>query len=126
MLDRCESAVLRLEQLTQSSMAASSSHSLSLEIASRSELLTTKRPHALVQARQKRTLTMQSSLSIAMQKCCLTRLTSFLGSVESRLESIGPMEVLRRGYSLTQDSSGKVVRSIQNVQRRATITYSSR
>ena len=46
----------------------------------------------------------------------MTRLTSSLGSVESRLESIGPMEVLRRGYSLTQDSSGKVVRSIQNVQ----------
>ena len=114
MVDRCESVVLRLEQLAQSSLAASL-HALSLRIASRSEFLATKRPHALVQARQKRTLNIQSSLSNAMQ-LCLTRLASSLGSMESRLESIGPMEVLRRGYSLTQDSSGKVIRSIKNVK----------
>jgi len=36
-------------------------------------------------------------------------------SLSRRLRSVGPEEVLRRGYSLTTDSSGRLVRRIASV-----------
>jgi exodeoxyribonuclease VII large subunit len=113
-LERCCSSLVHVEQKVLSSMN-SFIHRLSLHIASRAELLVSKRPHALVQSRQKKVMIMQASLRAATTKN-LTNTAHRIGSLESRLESIGPIEVLRRGFSLTQDSSGNIVRSSKNVQ----------
>jgi exodeoxyribonuclease VII large subunit len=112
-LERWSSSIHNSAQLSKSSMA-SFIHTLMLRVASISEALSSRRPHALVQARQKRMLTMQSSLSKAVNKQ-MALILNRIESLHSRLESIGPMEVFRRGFSLTLDSSGKVIRSIENV-----------
>jgi exodeoxyribonuclease VII large subunit len=90
-------------------------NSLTLEVAAKSELLATRRPHKLIQARQGRLLTLKASLSRAILNS-ITVLKQEAMSLDARLESIGPMEVLRRGFSLTQGSSGTVVRSSKDVQ----------
>ncbi len=113
-LERLCSSLVLVEQKIQSSVA-SFIHRLSLVVATRSELLASKRPHALVQNRQKQVMLFQASLQAATTKK-LTSEAHRIGSLESRLESIGPLEVLRRGFSLTQDSSGNLVRSSKNVQ----------
>jgi exodeoxyribonuclease VII large subunit len=112
-LERWSSSIHNSAQLSKSSMA-SFIHTLMLRVASISEALSSRRPHTLVQARQKRMLTMQSSLSKAVNKQ-MALILNRIESLHSRLESIGPMEVFRRGFSLTLDSSGKVIRSIENV-----------
>lgn len=113
-IERWSAAITHVQQHLVATVA-SSIHSIALYIAARSELLATKRPHALVQARQKRLLMMQSELS----RVTIHNVTSRahrLDSLQTRLDSTGPMEVLRRGFSLTQDSSGKVVRTSKDVK----------
>jgi len=113
-LERMVSSLLHVEQRVQASVT-SFLHRLTVSISSRETVLAAKRPHALLQARQKRVLLLESSLLSAVTKK-LTIENHRIGSLESRLESIGPIEVLRRGFSLTQDSSGKIVRSSKNVK----------
>lgn len=113
-IERWSSAILHVEQLAKAAIS-SFIHTLFMQIAARTELLASKRPHALVQARQKQLLTMQTVLS-RVTSDALTARVHRLSSLEARLESIGPLEVLRRGFSLTQDSSGNVVRSSKDVK----------
>jgi exodeoxyribonuclease VII large subunit len=94
---------------------ASFLHTLAMRLATQTEKLTAKRPHALLQARQRILLTLQSSLSATTTRFLSHRANIFEG-LRSRLDSIGPMKVLNRGYTLTQDSSGKVVRSVKDVK----------
>ncbi len=113
-LERMVSSLLHVERRVQVSVT-SFLHCLTESVSNRATVLAAKRPHALVQARQKRVLLLESSLLTASTKK-LTIENHRIGSLESRLESIGPLEVLRRGFSLTQDSSGKIVRSSKNVK----------
>jgi len=113
-LERCEATVTYLEQRLKSSVV-SYLQMLTLRLSKQTELLAARRPHALLQGRQKILLTMQTTLSTSIQNA--VRLKSrFIDSLGTQLESIGPLEVLRRGFSLTQDSSGNVVRSSTDVK----------
>jgi len=42
-------------------------------------------------------------------------------SASSRLEASSPIAVLKRGFSLTEDGNGNIIRSIKQVQKDATI-----
>ena len=113
-VERLQSSVKHTEQHVNSSIL-SWLHTLSMHVSKQSEVLVSKRPHALLTERQKRVLYYDS----AIQSACrhnLAVLQQRLTALDSRLESIGPMQVLGRGYSLTQDSSGKVVRTHEDVR----------
>jgi exodeoxyribonuclease VII large subunit len=113
-IERSCSSILQIQQYINAGVA-SYIHERFMQLATQSELLTSKRPHAQMQARQQRLLTLQTTLSRVASDGISQR--SFrLNALRTRLESIGPMEVLGRGYSLTQDSSGKVVRTSKDVK----------
>ena len=44
-----------------------------------------------------------------------------LTSASSRLETSNPTEVLKRGFSLTEDGNGNIIRSIKHVEKDTTI-----
>ena len=113
-IERWSATISRVQQHLKATLA-SHFHTLVLNIAARCELLASTRPHALIQARQKRLLTLQTAFSRATTHDFTARVHR-LDSLETRLDSTGPMEVLRRGFSLTQDSSGKVVRTSKDVK----------
>ena len=113
-IERWAADIQHVEQKLHTSIV-SLLQTLTLQVAGRSELLASRRPHALVQLRQGRLLTLKASLERAIHNA-LTRLNHDIQSLETRLASIGPLEVLRRGFSLTQDSSGNVVRSSKEVK----------
>jgi len=106
-----------IQQRQQKLQVAIRAHlqSLALEIAGTSEYLASRRPHTLVQERQSRLLTLKASMSRAIHNA-LASLKQEAMSLETRLNSIGPLEVLRRGFTLTQDTSGNVVRSSKEVK----------
>lgn len=113
-IERSCSSISQIQQYINAGVA-SYIHERFMQLATQSELLTSKRPHAQMQARQQRLLTLQTTLSRVASDGISQR--SFrLNALRTRLESIGPMEVLGRGYSLTQDSSGKVVRTSKDVK----------
>lgn len=106
-----------VEGLVQNMTSATAAylHARALQIAKFSGLLASRRPHALLQSRQKRLLTSETSLSRCTQHA-MTQYERRIESLATRLASIGPLEVLRRGFSLTQDSDGKIVRSSKEVK----------
>ena len=85
-----------------------------------SERLAVSRPHARFQARQKRLLQLESRLKGSIVNV-LQRKQMKLTSASSRLEASSPTAVLKRGYSLTEDGDGNIIRSIKHVQKDATI-----
>ena len=84
-------------------------------IAGLSEALTAKRPHSLVQKRQKRILNLTASLQARSMQAISTA-KSLLDTLEGKVEAIDPKCVLQRGFTLTEDSSGALVRSIRDVK----------
>ena len=63
---------------------------------------------------------MLSKLNVAFQSQVHKREANIHG-MASVIESSNPQLVLNRGFSLTQDSSGKIVRSIQVAKKDAKI-----
>jgi exodeoxyribonuclease VII large subunit len=84
-------------------------------LAGLSESLTAKRPHSLVQKRQKRMLNLTASLQ-ARSTQAISTAKSLVDTLEGKLEAIDPKCVLQRGFTLTEDSSGALVRSIRDVK----------
>ena len=74
------------------------------------EALTVRRPHALLRKRQERFLHAGSRLIASVKHGFSTRVQQ-IETLSSRLEAIGPRAVLSRGFSLTQDSHGNILRS---------------
>jgi len=89
-------------------------------VLTQSERLTASRPHARYQVRQKRLLQLDSSLQRGMTNV-LQQKQMILTSTSSRLEASSPSAVLKRGFSLTEDENGNIIRSIKQVQKDATI-----
>ncbi|MEE2819157.1 MAG: exodeoxyribonuclease VII large subunit [Planctomycetota bacterium] len=89
-------------------------------VLTQSERLTASRPHARYQVRQKRLLQLDSSLQRGMTNV-LQQKQMILTSASSRLEASSPSAVLKRGFSLTEDENGNIIRSIKQVQKDATI-----
>ncbi len=85
-----------------------------------SERLTSSRPHARFQARQKRLLQLDSRLQRGMVNV-LRRNQVLLTSASSRLEASSPTAVLKRGFSLTEDADGNIIRSIKQVNKEVII-----
>ena len=84
-------------------------------LAGLSESLTAKRPHSLVQKRQKRIWNLTASLQ-ARSTQAISTAKSLVDTLEGKLEAIDPKCVLQRGFTLTEDSSGALVRSIRDVK----------
>ena len=79
------------------------------------EALIARKPNAIFQQRQKRVLECDAGLQLAM-KTRLQRKANQIASFSSTIEAINPLSVLHRGFSLTQDEGGQIVRTIKNVQ----------
>ena len=86
-----------------------------------SEALTARKPHALLRKRQERFLHAGSRLIASAKKGFSTR-AQLIETLSSRLEAIGPRAVLSRGFSLTQDSKGNVLRSANQAEDGQQIT----
>ena len=95
-------------------------HRKTSRIAALSQALTARRPHNLVQKRQKRVLTLSGSLKTQTQQR-IAQAISRMDTLQGKLDAIDPTCVLRRGFSLTEDASGKLVRSSKDVQKRQKI-----
>lgn len=90
-------------------------HVCRLIVSSKAEQLAAKRPHTLLQGRQRKLLTTQASFGSACASY-ISEKSAKLHSLHAQLDAIGPLKVLERGYSLTQDSDGKVVRSASTLK----------
>jgi exodeoxyribonuclease VII large subunit len=90
-------------------------HNKALRISNVSEVLIARRPHALIQKRQKRFLTCTATLKTSVQHRIAAAI-SCIDTLQGKLESINPQCVLSRGFSLTEDSEGNLVRSIKKVE----------
>lgn len=97
-------------------VTTSALHAKSSLLSVLSEKLVARRPHSLVQQRQKRMLTLHANLTASVKQSMSDRL-SRIGTLESHLDATDPLEVLQRGFTLTQDSSGKLVRSSKTVKK---------
>jgi exodeoxyribonuclease VII large subunit len=113
-----ENGASRVQQ--QATMIAASLreqlHIKSSRLSALSEALIARRPHNLVQKRQKRMLTLSTSLHSETQQR-IARSISQIDTLQGKLDAIDPRCVLRRGFSLTEDASGKLVRSPKEVQK---------
>ena len=99
---------------TLSSACSARIHHKKAVISTLSEALTARRPHALVQKRQKTTLTLSTALqTISSQRIALSR--SKIETLQGKLDAIDPKVVLKRGFSLTEDVTGKLIRSREDV-----------
>ena len=118
-IERC---VARVTHASTSISACTSSglHAKSSRIASVLESLMARRPHTLVSGRQKRFLTLTSNLQSSIERN-MTRRSHRIEASATSLEAIGPMAVLQRGFSLTHDEDGSIVRSITDVEEGQTI-----
>ena len=86
------------------------------QIAALSEALTARRPHNLIQKRQKRALTLEVSLKTHIEQR-IAQSISRIDLLKGKLEAIDPTCVLQRGFSLTEDASGKLIRTPKDVQK---------
>ncbi|MDP6480151.1 MAG: exodeoxyribonuclease VII large subunit [Phycisphaerales bacterium] len=93
---------------------ASSLHARGREVAKRDASLARARPHTVLRRRQERLLRTLGQLQAAM--------STFVSNAQRRLEgaartltAVGPQAVLQRGFSLTRDSDGNIVRSSEGV-----------
>jgi exodeoxyribonuclease VII large subunit len=98
-----------------SSTSVEQLHKKTRWISSLFEDLTALRPHNLVQKRQKKLLTLTSTLTTISRRI-IAMATSRLDTLEGKLEAIDPRCVLNRGFSLTEDCSGNLVRSANEVK----------
>ena len=57
-----------------------------------------------------------SELLLANMSNAIESKRLMLGSAVGRLESVNPMSVIKRGYSMTLDESGNIVSSIRDVK----------
>lgn len=83
-------------------------------ISSLSEALIARRPHTLVQNRQKTTITLASSL----KSCVASRIAQTrarLETLDGKLCAIDPKVVLKRGFTLTEDAQGNLIRSTSKI-----------
>ncbi|CAN0362045.1 unnamed protein product, partial [Ectocarpus sp. 4 AP-2014] len=72
------------------------------------------RPHAIHEDRSRRLDEIDRSAQRAVRRL-VERGQDRLAAVAGKLESLSPLGVLQRGYSLTTDANGKVVRSIEEI-----------
>jgi len=116
-------SIVRLRHALHSLARATASglHAKKVRIAALAESLATRRPHALMQTRQKRLLNCRSNLRSSIQRE-MTHRKHRIETLASCLEATGPSKVLRRGFTLTQNASGKIVRSASDVREGEQIT----
>ena len=82
-------------------------------------------PDGYLQQREK-SLELLKNRMIAAQNQNITRKNQQYIAAVSKLDAMSPLKVLSRGYSMTQNSSGEVVRSVKQVEigERISITLS--
>ena len=73
-----------------------------------------KNPYSILRTRSQRVDSV-SSLLFQRIKQSLTKANNRLSVIAARFESLNPLSILARGFTLTTDKSGKVIRSIDNV-----------
>ena len=84
-----------------------------------------KSPDAYLQQRRQ-SLTLQRNRLIAAQSALISsRKQKFVG-LTAKLDAMSPLKVLTRGYAMTQDQSGQVIRSVSSVNpgKQVTVTVS--
>ena len=101
--------------VTMAAGASAGIHSRSVRIATIVETLMARRPHMLLRARQKRVMTATSILKASIDRNMASKV-HWIDERAASLDAIGPLAVLQRGYSLTQDEDGSIVRSIADVK----------
>jgi exodeoxyribonuclease VII large subunit len=89
-------------------------HQKIASISSLSEALIARRPHALVQKRQKTVITLASNLKSSVARR-IAQARASLETLDGKLCAIDPKVVLKRGFTLTEDAQGNIVRSSSEV-----------
>ena len=79
------------------------------------------RPHTLVEDAARRTDELEAAANRAVRLLCHDHRHT-LEQLAGKMQSLSPLAVLSRGYSLTQDDRGQVVRSSQQLKPGATVT----
>jgi len=103
-------ASVRHVSSTLDSSAMAQVYSMRTKISALSEALTARRPDALVQRRHKRLLTLESSLQKHARER-VARAKAKIDTLQGKLEAIDPKVVLKRGFSLTEDADGNLIRN---------------
>jgi len=90
-----------------------------IEVASASSVF--RRPADMILQKQQKLDDLSLEMNRAVEDILQSRNHS-LASLTAKLETLSPLGVLARGYSLTQSQSGQLVRNIHDVQPENTIT----
>ena len=75
-------------------------------------------------SQRKQTLTHLTDRLIAAQRNSIAKKRHTFISLTAKLDAMSPLKVLTRGYSMTQDAAGKIVRSIDQVATGDTVSIS--
>ena len=84
-------------------------------ISALNESLHAKRPHEVLRKRQEYFLQAKARFQAAVTHW-ITNRSHRIETLQGRLDAIGPQAVLKRGFSLTQDADGKVLRSSKDAK----------
>ncbi|MBC8200510.1 MAG: exodeoxyribonuclease VII large subunit [Planctomycetes bacterium] len=90
-------------------------HKKASRISALSEALTARRPGALVQKRKGRVSTLSTALKTYSHQT-IERARAGIDAMAGKLDAIDPSVVLERGFSLTEDASGNLIRRAQDVK----------
>jgi exodeoxyribonuclease VII large subunit len=90
-------------------------HQKASRISALSEALTARRPDALVQKRKGRLSTLSTALKTYSHQT-IERARAGIDAMAGKLDAIDPSVVLERGFSLTEDASGNLIRRAQDVK----------
>ncbi len=101
-----------LEQRLAGSVA-SSLHARGREVAKLDASLARARPHAVLRRRQERLLRSLGQLQAAVSTG-VSNAQRWLEGASMTLAAVGPQAVLQRGFSLTRDSEGNILRSVED------------
>ncbi|MDP7008739.1 MAG: exodeoxyribonuclease VII large subunit [Phycisphaerales bacterium] len=99
-----------------SALSSALLHQRTKRLAILQDALNAKQPHAVLRKRQERFYLAEASLQRGMSTSLASRLQR-TETLASKLEAIGPQAVLKRGFSLTQDVDGNILRSVNDVRK---------
>jgi len=109
-----ESARIRQRTAALHANVSAQLHQKTARMASLSEALVARRPHTLVQKRQKTTFTHASNLKTSVARR-IAQARACLEALDGKLCAIDPKVVLNRGFTLTEDAQGNLIRSTEKI-----------
>tara|TARA_X000001036_G_scaffold72002_1_gene63377 strand:- start:3158 stop:4495 length:1338 start_codon:yes stop_codon:yes gene_type:complete len=108
-------ARIRHAESQLASCALSQVHRKRARLSALSEALAARRPDALVQKRHKTVLSLGSALQSHARRL-VAQSKATIDTLQGKLDAIDPAIVLKRGFSLTEDVDGNLIRCVAEVK----------